>query len=93
MDILGPYLPQPGGGSQMQGTAYSEGEVLYVLGLTLVVGRWRGTCGRCSGLLKVKLYSMGQCCVWVLLGGRQNPEAFDDLKQGLAYCWQSSWVH
>jgi 26S proteasome regulatory subunit N2 len=33
MNILGPYLPQPGGESQIAGAAYSEGGALYALGL------------------------------------------------------------
>ncbi|EIW86814.1 26S proteasome regulatory complex non-ATPase subcomplex Rpn2 Psmd1 subunit [Coniophora puteana RWD-64-598 SS2] len=33
MNILGPYLPQNGGESQVQGAAYSEGGALYALGL------------------------------------------------------------
>jgi 26S proteasome regulatory subunit N2 len=33
MTILGPYLPQANGDSQMQGAAYSEGGALYALGL------------------------------------------------------------
>jgi 26S proteasome regulatory subunit N2 len=32
MNILGPYLPQAGGDSQMQGAAYSEGGAPYELG-------------------------------------------------------------
>jgi len=33
MNILGPYLPQVGGESQIPGAAYSEGGALYALGL------------------------------------------------------------
>lgn len=33
MTILGPYLPQSGGESSIQGAAYSEGGALYALGL------------------------------------------------------------
>ncbi|KAG2138982.1 hypothetical protein DEU56DRAFT_330402 [Suillus clintonianus] len=33
MNILGPYLPQAGGESQIQGAAFSEGGALYALGL------------------------------------------------------------
>lgn len=33
LTILGPYLPQPGGESNVPGAAYSEGGALYALGL------------------------------------------------------------
>jgi len=33
LNILGPYLPQPGGESTIPGAAYSEGGALYALGL------------------------------------------------------------
>jgi hypothetical protein len=65
MNILGSYLPQAGGDSQMQGTAYSEGGTSYTLGLIdAVVGQCMG---RHSELPKVKWCSMGWHWVWASL--------------------------
>jgi len=76
MNILGSYLPQAGGDSQMQGTAYSEGGTSYTLGLIdAVVGQCMG---RYSELPKVKSRA-----AW---GGTgfghhwKNRKVFDDLK-------------
>jgi 26S proteasome regulatory subunit N2 len=88
MNILGPYLPQAGGDSQMQGAAYSEGGALYALGLINAgCGSGRSVEGYLREALRVAQGEVVQHGAALGLGvagmGGKNPEAFDDLKQAL----------
>jgi 26S proteasome regulatory subunit N2 len=88
MSILGPYLPQAGGDSQMQGAAYSEGGALYALGLINAgCGSGRSVEGYPRETLRVVQGEVVQHGAALGLGvavmGGKNPEAFNDLKQTL----------
>lgn len=59
---------------------------LYALGLIIpqaavVVGRWRGTCGKRSGLLGRNRAARSGARVRRRWNGREEPEAFNDLNQ------------
>jgi 26S proteasome regulatory subunit N2 len=88
MTILGPYLPQAGGDSSMQGAAYSEGGALYALGLINAgCGSGRSVEGYLRETLKAAQGEVVQHGAALGLGvagmGGKNPEAYDDLKQTL----------
>ena len=88
MPILGPYLPQANGDSQMQGTAYLEGGALYALGLINAgCGSGRLVEGYLREALRAAQGEVVQHGVALGLGvagmGGKNPDAFDDLKQTL----------
>lgn len=88
MNILGPYLPQEGGDSQIQGAAYSEGGALYALGLINAgCGSGRSVEGYLRETLKAAQGEVVQHGAALGLGvagmGGRNPEAYDDLKQTL----------
>ncbi|KAG7099168.1 hypothetical protein E1B28_001039 [Marasmius oreades] len=86
MTILGPYLPQNGGESNVPGAAYSEGGALYALGLI------NAGCGtEISGFLRESLRSaQGEIVqhgaalgLGIAAMGSKNIEAFEDLKNVL----------
>ena len=88
MPILGPYLPQANGDSQMQGTAYSEGGALYALGLINTgCGSGRSVEGYLREALRTAQGEVVQHGAALGLGvagvGGNNPDAIDDLKQML----------
>jgi len=88
MTILGPYLPQNGGESQMQGAAYSEGGALFALGLINAgCGSGRTVEGYLREMLKGAQGEVVQHGAALGLGvagmGGRNAEAYDDLKQTL----------
>jgi 26S proteasome regulatory subunit N2 len=88
MNILGPYLPQVGGESQIQGAAYSEGGALYALGLINAgCGSGRTVEGYLRDTLRAAQGEVVQHGAALGLGvagmGGKNPEAYDDLKQTL----------
>jgi 26S proteasome regulatory subunit N2 len=88
MTILGPYLPQAGGDSSMQGAAYSEGGALYALGLINAgCGSGRSVEGYLRETLRAAQGEVVQHGAALGLGvagmGGKNPEAYDDLKQTL----------
>jgi 26S proteasome regulatory subunit N2 len=88
MTILGPYLPQAGGDSTVQGAAYSEGGALYALGLINAgCGSGRSVEGYLRETLKAAQGEVVQHGAALGLGvagmGGKNPEAYDDLKQTL----------
>ncbi|OBZ79605.1 26S proteasome non-ATPase regulatory subunit 1 [Grifola frondosa] len=89
MNILGPYLPQPGGAdSGIPGAAYSEGGALYALGL---VNAGCGSGRQVENYLRETLRAVQNETVQhgAALGlgvagmGGKNAEAYDDLKQTL----------
>jgi 26S proteasome regulatory subunit N2 len=88
MAILGPYLPQSGGESQIQSAAYSEGGALYALGLINAgCGSGRSVEGYLRETLKAAQGEVVQHGAALGLGvagmGGRNAEAYDDLKQTL----------
>lgn len=88
MNILGPYLPQAGGDSQMQGAAYSEGGSLYALGLINAgCGSGRSVEDYLRNALRAAQGEVVQHGAALGLGvagmGGKNLDAFDDLKQTL----------
>ncbi|KII93864.1 hypothetical protein PLICRDRAFT_36086 [Plicaturopsis crispa FD-325 SS-3] len=88
MNILGPYLPQAGGESQIQGAAYSEGGALFALGLINAgCGSGRTVETYLRETLKAAQGEVVQHGAALGLGvagmGGRNPEAYDDLKQTL----------
>jgi 26S proteasome regulatory subunit N2 len=88
MTILGPYLPQAGGDSSLEGAAYSEGGALYALGLINAgCGSGRSVEGYLRETLKGARGEVVQHGAALGLGvagmGGKNPEAYDDLKQTL----------
>ncbi|EGO30956.1 hypothetical protein SERLADRAFT_364688 [Serpula lacrymans var. lacrymans S7.9] len=88
MAILGPYLPQAGGESQMLGASYSEGGALYALGL---INASCGSGGSVETYLRDTLKaSQGEVVqhgaalgLGVVSMGGKNADAYDDLKQTL----------
>lgn len=88
MNILGPYLPQNGAESQIQGAAYSEGGALYALGLInagcgdgqTVENYLRETLKNAQGEIVQHGAALGLGIAG--MGGRSS-EAYDDLKETL----------
>jgi 26S proteasome regulatory subunit N2 len=89
MTILGPYLPQPGGGeSTIAGASFSEGGALYALGLinagcgsgSTVEGYLRDTLKAAQGEVVQHGAALG---LGIAVMGGKNAEAYDDLKQTL----------
>ncbi|KAF8632597.1 hypothetical protein AX15_001802 [Amanita polypyramis BW_CC] len=88
MTILGPYLPQAGGESNVQGAAYSEGGALYALGLinagcgtgTAVTTYLRDTLRTTNGEIVQHGAALG---LGIAGMGSKSIEAFEDLKQTL----------
>ncbi|THG99905.1 hypothetical protein EW026_g2545 [Hermanssonia centrifuga] len=89
MNILGPYLPQQGGGdSGIPGAAYSEGGALYALGLINAgCGSGRQVDGYLRDALKTAQSEIVQHGAALGLGvagmGGKNAEAYEDLKTSL----------
>lgn len=88
MNILGPYLPQNGAESQIQGAAYSEGGALYALGLInagcgndqTVENYLRETLKNAQGETVQHGAALGLGIAG--MGGRSS-SAYDDLKETL----------
>lgn len=88
MNILGPYLPQNGAESQIQGAAYSEGGALYALGLInagcgngqTVENYLRDTLKNAQGEIVQHGAALGLGIAG--MGGRSS-DAYDDLKETL----------
>ncbi len=86
MTILGPYLPQGGGESTMQGAAYSEGGALYALGLisagcgSSVTDYLRETLRSAQGEVVQHGAALG---LGIAAMGSKNAETFEDLKSVL----------
>ncbi|KAG6818006.1 hypothetical protein H0H87_009161 [Tephrocybe sp. NHM501043] len=86
MTILGPYLPQSGGESNVQGAAYSEGGALYALGLinagcgSSVTTYLRDTLKAAQGEIVQHGAALG---LGVAGMGSSSLEAFEDLKNVL----------
>ncbi|KIJ68554.1 hypothetical protein HYDPIDRAFT_146808 [Hydnomerulius pinastri MD-312] len=88
MNILGPYLPQNGAESQIQGAAYSEGGALYALGLInagcgtgqIVENYLRDTLKNSQGEIVQHGAALGLGIAG--MGGRSS-HAYDDLKETL----------
>ncbi|KAF8898847.1 hypothetical protein BD779DRAFT_1666615 [Infundibulicybe gibba] len=84
--ILGPYLPQSGGESGIQGAAYSEGGALYALGLinagcrTSITDYLRDTLKASQGEVVQHGAALG---LGVAGMGSNNLDAFEDLKNVL----------
>jgi 26S proteasome regulatory subunit N2 len=88
MNILGLYLPQAGGDSQMQGAAYLEGGALYILGLINVgCGSGWPVEGYLQEALRAAQGEVVQHRAALGFGitgmGEKNPKVFNDLKQVL----------
>jgi 26S proteasome regulatory subunit N2 len=88
MNILGPYLPQAGGESNIQGAAYSEGGALYALGLINAgCGSGRQVEEYLRETLKAAQGEVVQHGAALGLGvagmGGKNADAYEDLKQTL----------
>lgn len=88
MANLGPYLPQSGGESQIQGAAYSEGGALYALGLINAgCGSGRSVEEYLREALKAASSEVVQHGAALGLGvcgmGGRNTETYDDLKRTL----------
>ncbi|KAG6885847.1 hypothetical protein C0993_008810 [Termitomyces sp. T159_Od127] len=83
MTILGPYLPQNGGESSVQGAAYSEGGALYALGL-INAGCGSSVATYLRDTLKTSQGEIVQHGAALGLGvagmGSSSLEAFEDLK-------------
>jgi 26S proteasome regulatory subunit N2 len=83
MTILGPYLPQAGGESNVSGAAYSEGGALYALGLinagcdTAVTGYLRDALKAAQGEVVQHGAALG---LGVAAMASKNMEIFEDLK-------------
>ncbi|KAG6853583.1 hypothetical protein C0991_003107 [Blastosporella zonata] len=86
MTILGPYLPQSGGESGVQGAAYSEGGALYALGL-INAGCGSSVTTYLRDTLKASQGEIVQHGAALGLGvagmGSSSLEAFEDLKNVL----------
>lgn len=88
MNILGPYLPQNGAESQIQGAAYSEGGALYALGLInagcgneeTVENYLRETLKNAQGEIVQHGAALG---LGIAGMGGHNTEAYEDLKETL----------
>ncbi|KAF7347919.1 26S proteasome regulatory subunit RPN2 [Mycena venus] len=86
MTIVGPYLPQAGGESNIPGAAYSEGGALYALGLInagcggSVTGYLRDTLKAAQGEVVQHGAALG---LGVAAMGSKSVDAFDDLKNTL----------
>lgn len=88
MTILGPYLPQAGGESQIQGAAYSEGGALYALGLINagcgsgqpVENYLRDTMKTAQGEVVQHGAALG---LGISAMGGRSSDAYDDLKETL----------
>ncbi|KAJ7103629.1 armadillo-type protein [Mycena belliarum] len=86
MTIVGPYLPQSGGESNIPGAAYSEGGALYALGLInagcggSVTGYLRDTLKAAQGEVVQHGAALG---LGVAAMGSKSADAFDDLKNTL----------
>ncbi|KAG2150103.1 26S proteasome regulatory complex non-ATPase subcomplex Rpn2 Psmd1 subunit [Suillus cothurnatus] len=88
MNILGPYLPQAGGESQIQGAAYSEGGALYALGLINagcgsgqpVENYLRETMKSAQGEVVQHGAALG---LGISAMGGRSSDAYDDLKETL----------
>ncbi|KAJ7225612.1 D-isomer specific 2-hydroxyacid dehydrogenase [Mycena pura] len=86
MTIVGPYLPQSGGESNIQGAAYSEGGALYALGLINtgcggeVIGYLRDTLKAAQGEVVQHGAALG---LGVAAMGSKSLDAFEDLKNTL----------
>ncbi|KAG2044951.1 26S proteasome regulatory complex non-ATPase subcomplex Rpn2/Psmd1 subunit [Suillus americanus] len=88
MNILGPYLPQAGGESQIQGAAYSEGGALYALGLINagcgsgqpVENYLRETMKTAQGEVVQHGAALG---LGISAMGGRSSDAYDDLKETL----------
>ncbi|KAJ7293479.1 D-isomer specific 2-hydroxyacid dehydrogenase [Mycena rebaudengoi] len=86
MTIVGPYLPQSGGESNIPGAAYSEGGALYALGLInagcggSVSGYLRDTLKAAQGEVVQHGAALG---LGVAAMGSKSMDAFDDLKNVL----------
>ncbi|KAJ7786208.1 D-isomer specific 2-hydroxyacid dehydrogenase [Mycena metata] len=86
MTIVGPYLPQSGGESNIPGAAYSEGGALYALGLInagcggSVTGYLRDTLKAAQGEVVQHGAALG---LGVAAMGSKSVDAFDDLKNTL----------
>ncbi|KAK0208117.1 hypothetical protein DFS33DRAFT_1254799 [Desarmillaria ectypa] len=84
--ILGPYLPQGGGESTMQGAAYSEGGALYALGLisagcgSSVTDYLRETLRSAQGEVVQHGAALG---LGIAAMGSKNAETFEDIKSVL----------
>lgn len=88
MNILGPYLPQPGVESGIPGAVYSEGGALYALGLINAgCGSGRQVEGYLRDALKATQNEVVQHGAALGLGvagmGGKSLEAYEDLKQTL----------
>ncbi|KAF9535345.1 armadillo-type protein [Crepidotus variabilis] len=86
LTILGPYLPQPGGESNIPGAAYSEGGALYALGL-INAGCGSDMINYLRDALKAAQGEVVQHGAALGLGvagmGSKSMEAFEDLKTTL----------
>jgi 26S proteasome regulatory subunit N2 len=84
--ILGPYLPQAAGESNIEGAAYSEGGALYALGL-INAGCGKGVIEYLRETLKTVQGEVVQHGAALGLGvagmGSKNLDAFEDLKNTL----------
>ncbi|KAJ7492719.1 D-isomer specific 2-hydroxyacid dehydrogenase [Mycena latifolia] len=86
MTIVGPYLPQSGGESNIPGAAYSEGGALYALGLInagcggSVTSYLRDTLKAAQGEVVQHGAALG---LGVAAMGSKSVDAFDDLKNTL----------
>ncbi|CAK5280486.1 unnamed protein product, partial [Mycena citricolor] len=86
MTIVGPYLPQSNGESNIQGAAYSEGGALYALGLInagcggSVIGYLRDTLKAAQGEVVQHGAALG---LGVAAMGSKSTDAFEDLKNTL----------
>ncbi|KAJ7125679.1 D-isomer specific 2-hydroxyacid dehydrogenase [Mycena crocata] len=86
MTIVGPYLPQSGGESNIPGAAYSEGGALYALGLInagcggSVTGYLRDTLKAAQGEVVQHGAALG---LGVAAMGSKSVDAFEDLKNTL----------
>ncbi|KAI6031668.1 26S proteasome regulatory complex non-ATPase subcomplex Rpn2 Psmd1 subunit [Pisolithus microcarpus] len=86
MNILGPYLPQTGTESQIQGAVYSEGGALYALGMINAYGGGQ-TVDYLRESLRNSQNEVVQHGAALGLGiagmGSRNTDAYDDLKETL----------
>jgi 26S proteasome regulatory subunit N2 len=83
LNILGPYLPQPGGESNVPGATYSEGGALYALGI-INAGCGSDVINYLRDALKSAQKEVVQHGAALGLGiagmGSKSVDAFDDLK-------------
>jgi len=86
LNILGPYLPQPGGESSVPGATYSEGGALYALGLinagcgSDIITYLRDALKNAQGEVVQHGAALG---LGVAGMGSKNMETFEDLKNVL----------